>query len=683
MKDISDEDTYKWNDYYDLSNEEDISSEESRKLYDNYESFKQRYTEIEKLASGGMKLISRAYDNKAGRYVAIAQLKTDNKHQFSSFIAEARLTAGLQHPNIIKVFDVGYQDELPFFSMELKLGDTLEEIISSLNGDNENYIKAYSRKTLLEIFVKVCDAVSYSHSAGVIHLDIKPDNIQVGEHGEVLLCDWGLAKYIGEVQEGIEPLMEQGFLVGETLDHHIKGTPGYMAPEQICNKAKVGIQSDVYSLGALLYKILTYSAPFKGSIDEIMQNTVRGSFAPPEKIKDIPASLNAVVMKAMSSEIEKRYKSVNCLKKDVTNYQDGYSTSAEKTSVLNEILLFYYRNKKVCLTAACSVVLIICIAAIFIARLHSEKRRAQESERSALKAEIAARDSAQQALENYHKYLEEKELADISLGSDPSSVLSKVKENFITNFYSDPKKTVDETLNSLRRIEESNDFEPGLYEFLGDVLFIRQEFDECYKVMQKGFGRDLTNNEPLFAALEAIAGYKSKGRPAPISILEKLINGLDGNFNMQLLKLLYYDRLFRGNTPEHLKLMKLVMKANNPQWNMTDFEYDAKSKTLTLRGQLKRLSIVNYDMNRENKHFISLFSAVEVENLVIRENQLFRVSTGLDLKLKTLDLQGMKIHSKAQFYNKRVTKKLIVSEKLIMPGHIRKIQQNGLEVILK
>lgn len=672
----SDDDLYKWNDFYDISDEDDISSETSLKLYNTYQDFNERYIEIKEMASGGMKTISRAFDKKTNRYVAIATLKSTESSNFAPFISEARLTAGLQHPNIIKVFDIDYHSGCPYFAMELKLGDSLADIIKMLSGGEGQYSSRYSLKSLIGIFVKVCDAVSYSHSMGVVHLDIKPDNIQVGEHGEVLLCDWGLAKYLGEVYDSKEPLLDQNFLSGQTLDRQIKGTPGFMAPEQILNKSEIGISTDIYSLGALLYNILTFLTPFKGSLDEILQKTVRGDFKAPIAVKEVPSSLDAVVVKAMSVNIADRYSSVYELKKDVSKYLDGYSTSAENSSLLNELHLFYNRNKRVCLTVACSLFLILVIGSIFVSRIQAEKTRAQLSEKRALASE-------KQAVENYSKYLEEKELADISLGNDPTSVLAKVKEDFLSNYFKDPKKTVDETLSSLRRIEKSNDFEPGLYEFLGDVLFIRQEFDECYKLLQKGFGRDRTNNEPLFVGLEAIEDYKSNGQPAPIPVLAKLIEGLGGDYNMQLLRMLYYDLSVRDHKQEHFQLMKLILKANNPQWDMKNFIYDSLTKTLTLKGEIKRLSIPDYGNSKLNKKYVSILSALEVENLVIRNSRLFRFDAGFGLNLKTLDLQGMRIRFKSQLYGRKLTEKLIVTKSLIQPGHIETIQSRGVEIIFK
>ena len=143
----------------------------------------ERYTHKELLATGGMKEIYKVYDTKMKRFIAMARLIPDSDEELAEvFLKEAALTASLEHPNIISVYDFGINENLdPFFTMELKVGESLDEIIDEEKADlNE----------LLEIFVKVCDAISYAHSNNVIHLDLKPDNIQVGKYGEVQVCDW-------------------------------------------------------------------------------------------------------------------------------------------------------------------------------------------------------------------------------------------------------------------------------------------------------------------------------------------------------------------------------------------------------------------------------------------------------------------------------------------------------------
>ena len=170
----------------------------------------------------------------------------------------------------------------------------------------------------------MCDAISYAHSKNVLHLDIKPENIQVGEFGEVIVCDWGLGKIIGDKDiEYDQLLFNPDLLNNVTLTDQVVGTPGYMAPEQILKDGEKTKQTDIYSLGAMLYTILTGKGPFRGDVNTVLQKTVRGNLIQPvarEVEWDIPAGLNAVVMKAMSLKPENRYPSVDELKKEVQDY---------------------------------------------------------------------------------------------------------------------------------------------------------------------------------------------------------------------------------------------------------------------------------------------------------------------------------------------------------------------------
>ena len=262
---------YDVSDFYDM--DEDLCNEQCTRLYEEYADIKKRYTEVTEIASGGMKEIYRAFDQKTGRYVAMAVLKKDmGEDTHGPFLAEARLTAVLHHPNIIKIHDIDFgADEKPYFTMDLKLGDSLADIIKKLENDVPGYSEKYSLEEKLDIFIKVCNAVSYSHTQGILHLDIKPDNIQVGDHGEVLLCDWGLARYLGHAESQDNQLLDNEFLMGQTIMGKVRGTPGYMAPEMVNNKKKRCEQSDIYALGALLYALLTGLPPMAGSVDDILK----------------------------------------------------------------------------------------------------------------------------------------------------------------------------------------------------------------------------------------------------------------------------------------------------------------------------------------------------------------------------------------------------------------------------
>ena len=219
-----------------------------------------RYQGESLIARGGMKSIYKAYDPKTSRYIAIAKLHEASPEElFEPFLREARLTSFLEHPNIISIYDIGLDEEsLPFFTMELKTGEGFDKIIKKEHLKSEDALSADSLRSLLNIFLKICEAMAYAHSKNVLHLDLKPENIQVGHYGEVLLCDWGLGKIFGsEDKADFDQLLLNPDLINNmTLNGELKGTPGYMAPEQIKGQSELKTkQADIYALGSILYTL--------------------------------------------------------------------------------------------------------------------------------------------------------------------------------------------------------------------------------------------------------------------------------------------------------------------------------------------------------------------------------------------------------------------------------------------
>ena len=232
--------------------------------------------EIE-IDEGGMKKIYQVFDKNSTRNIAIARLKDDKNSKIKkNFIREARLTALLEHPNIVPVHDVGLDPNgSPYFSMKLIEGETLSDILHKLRDGDQDYLVKYSRPVLIDVFLKVCEAIAFAHSRGIIHLDLKPANIRVSDYGEVLVIDWGLAKFLDEFEEDSSM---SDMLISSSTTHTIygviKGTIGYMAPEQAKGENRnKGRHTDIYALGAILYSILTYTTPIVEDdieIDEVV-----------------------------------------------------------------------------------------------------------------------------------------------------------------------------------------------------------------------------------------------------------------------------------------------------------------------------------------------------------------------------------------------------------------------------
>lgn len=270
------------------------------------------------IARGGMGAIRRLYDNELRRHVAMKVLEPELATHSSAaqrFIDEARITGLLDHANIVPVHDIG-RDERGNASYTMKLvdGQTLTAIIATQKSQRD-------LERILQILLKVCDGLSYAHSRGVIHRDLKPDNIMVGSHGQVYVMDWGLAQVNGEaratVVEGrVDP------------DGIVIGTLQYMAPEQARGEvSNIDPRTDVFGLGAILYKALTGTAPYTGAVEQALAAAQRGDVRPPEEIPNLkvkpPPGLSEIAMKAMARRPEDRYQSIDELAEELRAFLRG------------------------------------------------------------------------------------------------------------------------------------------------------------------------------------------------------------------------------------------------------------------------------------------------------------------------------------------------------------------------
>ncbi|MDZ8119995.1 protein kinase domain-containing protein [Pontiella agarivorans] len=338
------------------------------------------------LARGGMKSIFRVFNPKTARYVAMARLNPGSPEElYEPFLREARLTAQLDHPNIIKVYDIGLNaDSTPYFIMELKTGESLDVIINRNHSSPNKHLSKDVLASLLNIFLKICDAIDYAHSQNVLHLDLKPQNIQVGAHGEVVVCDWGLGKLIGNQDydggDFDRLLLNPDLLNNMTLSGRIKGTPGFMAPEQAEGKEDKSFQTDIYSLGAILYSMLTNALPVTGETPEkVLEQTCQGLIIPPAtRCPDaqIPPALSAITLKALALNPKHRYASVSEMRQDLLNYQNGFSATAENAGFFREMRLFYLRQKKILNLSGIFILLLILAAGIAFALIHNSREEA-------------------------------------------------------------------------------------------------------------------------------------------------------------------------------------------------------------------------------------------------------------------------------------------------------------------
>ncbi len=217
-----------------------------------------RFRVVGELGRGGMGQVLEGRDPDIRRSVAIKVVfdqASSSQAQLARFVAEAQITGQLQHPNIVPVHEVGLSDEgLLYFVMKKVGGRTLRQVISDLARPDGGQQGDWTDGRLLHAFVQVCHAVAYAHDRGVLHRDLKPDNIMLGPYGEVLLMDWGVARLIGEAGEAVRRDAVERVATTQTLDGATIGTPGYMSPEQAEGRLdELDGRSDVWSLGAILW----------------------------------------------------------------------------------------------------------------------------------------------------------------------------------------------------------------------------------------------------------------------------------------------------------------------------------------------------------------------------------------------------------------------------------------------
>jgi eukaryotic-like serine/threonine-protein kinase len=385
------------------------------------------------LAHGGIGRILKGRDQRLGRTVALKELLERGGQAEERFMREALVTARLQHPSIVPVYEAGrWPSGEPFYAMKLVSGRSLDRVIKDARTLDK-------RLALIPHVLAVAEAMAYAHSERIIHRDLKPSNVLVGAFGETVVIDWGLAKDLdesgtaaasvprpmptdegstreeepasggGESENGSgskQPSGSQspasGSQHGLTMAGSVMGTPAYMPPEQ-AKGLPVDERADVYSLGAILYHVLAGAPPFTGKSSlEILKKTLAGPpVALDRRQRGVPQDLLTIVNKAMARDPEARYPTAQELAQDLRRFQTGQIVGAHKYSRSERLLRFIRRHRAAVTVGAAAMLVLTVVAVVSVRGVVAARNRAEQerdrAEQKQVEAEAAQRDAWERA----------------------------------------------------------------------------------------------------------------------------------------------------------------------------------------------------------------------------------------------------------------------------------------------
>ena len=609
----------------------------------------EKYDVTGQVGAGGMKLVQRAHDRNADRDVALAMLRKDapRSAQERRFLREARITAALEHPNIVPVHEIGLAvGKRPYFTMKLLGGENLHDILQHLNAGEPAYLKQYPPSRRLEIFQNVCHAMAFAHSRGVVHLDLKPANIQVGSFGEVLVLDWGLAKILDGSTVVLPELLRE-----VPVDGAVRGTPGYMAPEQERGDFQAFDQrTDIFALGAVLKALVVGKWPQRKA----------------------PPALEAVVAKAMAPAPADRYQSVETLARDVAAFLGGFAVSAQNVGVGTLFWLLVKRHKAVFAVIAGSLVTITALLTVFVIKITQSERRAVDALAQTTLSEHRAMDALAR--------LRDEQVEKLRLGRLATPQLLNHAEDLIRTIQ------YDEALTELNLIVTLDSSLAQAWVRKGFLHLGRQEFEEAVQVFDRlpNYARRPRPDKALRAG-EIADKYRQLTTPATPLAYPQLLqliqditsrtNALGADVQEIALGQLFQTVNHAGSTDtNHLEFIRDALRLLNPPATYFVYQYrtgenglvvDLFGKQVNQIMPLTGLPIYSLNLSGTAVAELRWLRNSDLQVLNLTDTPVRELAPLFNLPLTELDLVNCGNIRLEQLRNLPKLEKVIVSEKQV------------------
>jgi serine/threonine-protein kinase len=350
-----------------------------------------RYSLTRLHATGGIGRVWLAHDDVLGRDVALKELRSDHEDlsaHWGRFVREARVTGQLEHPGIVPVYELSERpgSRQPFYVMRFVQGQTFSTAVAAFHADRRGHRAGALRlSNLLNAFVAVCNAIAFAHARGVVHRDLKGQNVVLGEFGEVIVLDWGLAKVMGQSGQldGSTPVSPgRDGEETQTAEGQVMGTPAYLAPEQAAGRVdQIDARTDVYGLGALLYEILTGRPPFTGlGLFETLRQVQEEAPTRPRSLwPGVPRALEAICLKALAKQPENRYADARALADEVRRYLADEPVQVYREPLPARAARWMRRHKPLVSGAAALLVAGVAALAIGTVLIGEQKARAVDN----------------------------------------------------------------------------------------------------------------------------------------------------------------------------------------------------------------------------------------------------------------------------------------------------------------